>query len=358
MNPTDTPRLHGSFLQLWEGHLHWGPAGEWAALFDELSQLRSSMLIVQHAAVDRVVDDSCIRREGPRARLEFHRGPGGGFAGSVLDQLLQQAVPRGMSLRLGVLHDGDFWCRQVHLPLPDRTAMLDGLLARSRTLLAGLAPVAADHPAVTGWYLPLEVAVDNWPTPPLEEALFAHLRRTCEAVRAVDGRLPIAISGFANAGTPPSDLADFWGRLLDAVPLLDIVMFQDGVGARKLTLQQLPAYLMALDAVVDARGRELEAIVEVFDHPGAPRDTTGVPGPIDRISGQIAIAASFTDTLVAFQLPHYLCRPSSLPLADVEALREAYVERHLGSIADSPRTERDSCAQGLKGAPAGRPQPF
>jgi len=126
-------------------------------------------------------------------------------------------------------------------------------------------------------------------------------------------------------------LQAFWDGLLAEAPELGVVMFQDGVGVGKLSLEELPDVLAAVQRAVEGRRRELRVIVEVFRQTaGAPIDDrpfAAEPAPIERVRRQIAIARSFSTGLLAFTVPDYM-NPDDAPAKAqlYEEYRRACVE--------------------------------
>jgi hypothetical protein len=87
-------------------------------------------------------------------------------------------------------------------------------------------------------------------------------------------------------------------------------MFQDGVGAGKLAVEDLEPYYAALQETL--RGAcQFQIVVETFTQTGgAPLDLqpfSARPAPLDRIRRQLEMAARHSATpLVAFSAPEYM----------------------------------------------------
>jgi hypothetical protein len=125
----------------------------------------------------------------------------------------------------------------------------------------------------------------------------------------------VAISGFANARTDPQTLAMIWKALLSEAPI-DEVLFQDGVGAQKLSLADLEIYLPVLQQAVASQGRDFRVVVELFRQVSA-RPFRARPAPWTELERQLSLAAQYsTSGLMAFSVPEYLT-----PLGGTEAAR-------------------------------------
>jgi hypothetical protein len=132
----------------------------------------------------------------------------------------------------------------------------------------------------------------------------------------------VAISGFANGRTDPRAFGDFWRHLLAAAGI-DVVFFQDGVGAGKLSLAEVPLYLTALRQAVQSQSRTLQVVVELFRQV-SERPFRAQAASWDRVGRQLEIAGCFSPGgILAFSVPEYLT-PLGGPEAD--RLFKAYLQ--------------------------------
>ena len=112
----------------------------------------------------------------------------------------------------------------------------------------------------------------------------------------------LAASGFTNRARTASELAAFW-RELAARRRLARVLFQDGIGAGKMTLAAWPAYLEALRARL---GRRLDVVVEIFEPVPDPAGFRAQPAPLERVRLQAGLARRATGRPpLCFSLPDY-----------------------------------------------------
>jgi hypothetical protein len=327
-------RLDATFLQLYASHRLWRRDGEWKQLFDDLAGLQVREVIVQWTALHRVPQLA-------HGVVDFHRADGGGFEESVLETLLHHARRCQMQLVLGLVHDHDFWDDAVRLGEAQRATYLQDLGARTRTHFDTLLPLIQPYAAqVSGWYLPLEVALANWPDPPLRAHLGAFVGAVAQHLRSVDPHRPVAISGFVNgegtagfdAGDDTYDVAALWLGILNAAPALSTLLLQDGVGPGKQTVQSWATTLQTLHELLHEALPRLEVIVETFENCGTDASPDFQPTTPDRLRAQVAASAPWAQRLVAFQMPGYMCEPSDRDTAKRQALRAGYLNDHPSPI--------------------------
>ena len=101
----------------------------------------------------------------------------------------------------------------------------------------------------------------------------------------------------------------FWDSLLKATPI-DIVLFQDGIGADKLTFAQLPEYLASLQRATQINSRQLQVVVELFKqvtgNDSLSTQFAAEAAELERVQKQIMIDAAYGSDLVAFSIPEYM----------------------------------------------------
>lgn len=255
----------GTFIQLTRAHRQW-PESRWRELWGYLGALGAGRLIVQWTQ----------------------------DADELFDDLLPQVFASGLSIDLGLVHEPRYWSQG--------SAVFPGIEARLRALLPRLRPWTA-RPNFRGWYITTEVDDVRWQVEAARGELVRHLKTTVKAVRHVR-RAPVSVSGFSNGALKPAALADFWRHLLRETGTNQL-LFQDGIGAGKLTLESLPAYYQAL------RGVPHTAVIEIFE---MVREVPfeAVAAPLSRVQRQLALAGAAP---LAFSLPEY-ATPAGVATAD------------------------------------------
>jgi hypothetical protein len=302
------PRLQGTFLQLTSGHAAWTDE-DWRRLFGYFVRLRISELVVQWTLYDDVA---------------FYPGSRPSPVSGALPAVLRRADEHGMTVTVGLAHDSAYWAKVARDPALVEV-YLRTLEQRSLGVARELAPIVAAHRSFAGWYITEEIEDGSWKDPKARAVLFDYVRRLAGSVRTLRPGATVAISGFSNAETDPAVCFDFWRSLLRAAPV-DVVMFQDGVGAGKQKLAFLPLYLAAVRDATVAVGRDLQVIVETFQQVPDSATFKAVPAPWERLERQleIAAAASTRRGLQAFSVPEYM---TPLGGPDAERLFERYLTR-------------------------------
>lgn len=298
------PRLQGTFLQLTAAQGDWQP-DDWARLFGYFRQLHLSQLVIQWT----VYDDLSFS-PAPDLRQVPH---------PPLAAIFQQADEAGLQVWLGLAHDSGYW-EKIRRDPALVAVYLRRLRRRDEALAGRLAAQFGNHRFFRGWYITEEVDDVNWQEAPAQEVLFAYLRDLSKFLHELTPGAGVAISGFANGRTDPRAFADFWRNLLAAANI-DVVFFQDGVGAGKLSLAEVAPYLAALRQAVQSQSRTLQVVVELF-HRISERPFRAQAASWDRVARQLEIASRYsTGGILAFSVPDYLT-----PLAGPEADRlfEAY----------------------------------
>lgn len=291
---TDSPRLQGTFIQLWRTHSEWKPE-DWSRLFEYFRQLRLSWLVIQWT----VYEETAFY---PSQTFQAVPNP-------PLETILQLADAAGMKVFVGLAHDPTFWEKIRRDPVLVEV-YLRRLRLRSESAAGQLAPLVRHHPSFQGWYITEEIDDVNWRDPQARNVLFAYLQDVSGRLKAITPGGKVALSGFSNTQLDPLAFEEFWKALLEKASL-DEVLFQDGIGVRKLQLTYLPLYLGAIRRAVDAHSRNLQVVVELFQQVNGKlsgdEPFKAVPAPLERITRQVALAAHYaTSGVIAFSVPEYM----------------------------------------------------
>jgi hypothetical protein len=284
-------RLDGTYLQLIAAHARWS-ARDWERLFASFRALGLTRLVVQWTAYD------------DRA---FYGPAGEHSAMSPVERIMRLADVARMHVLVGLVQDPRYWDAIRAQPSTVRE-YLSALRARERAVASALAPALLTHPSFGGFYITEEIDDGLWTEPARREIVVAHVSQLATALHAIVPDRSVAISGFSTRGSDPQALEAFWSALLAAAPV-DVVIFQDGVGARNLDVDRVPRYLDAIAHAVTERNRRLEVVVEIFTEVDSGRDIRAfraVPAPLSRIVRQIEVAGRAGVPLIAFSVPEYM----------------------------------------------------
>ncbi len=259
--------LGGTFLQFWAEHLKW-EAERWERLFGYLAALRAKELVVQWSGYDGI------------------------DYGPLVEKVLELAEEGGMRVRVGLRHESGWWKDVEESP----SAALRRLEARAAEVDRRWCASVGRRKAFAGWYLPEEIDDVHWRGREAGEGL----GETVRAVRRKVGRL--AASGFASGAAEPGELAAFW-RGLARRSGLEEVLFQDGIGAGKTSLETWPGYAAAL---ARGLGRRFRVVVETFEASPGPGEFRAAPAGVERVLEQCRVAAKYSrKAALAFSMPEY-----------------------------------------------------
>jgi len=227
----------------------------------------------------------------------------------VLPKIINAAQKHNIRLWLGTHYNNNFW-DAVEYPEQKAREWLDHQLTmlkkRLPALISTVRHADPDHQTVIGWYISEEIDDQNWMLAGKEQALTDYLYKTVKLLRSEEPEWPIMISGFSNGYTPPIELAFFWKQILASTGI-DTLLFQDGVGADKLSLKQFADYAIQLGTLNDMRSEQVTFVVELFEitkEKGVVKLHTATPA---RVFQQLAEANKITRKgITLFSAPDYL----------------------------------------------------
>ncbi|UCF36229.1 MAG: DUF4434 domain-containing protein [Acidobacteriota bacterium] len=303
-----TVRIQGTFLQLTEDRSYGAPE-QLREIFEHCRDMGISELVIQWTVFDEL---AFFASEGNRTS----RAP-------VFGQLLELAAEYGISLHVGLVSDPAFWT-QIQKSHELTEQYLVRYRSRSKAAARELGMLLRESPGFKGWYLTEEIDDMNWLEPGRREVLFAHLSALTGYLRQLTPEMGVAISGFSNGFADPLTLGRFWQELVETTGVTT-VLFQDGVGARKLDLFSLPLYLEELQRSLANRAR-LIPVTELFEQAAGPEGAFGAhPAGLERVKRQLEIARKFSSgPLFAFSTIDYM---SSFAGEEAADLAERYLQQ-------------------------------
>ena len=211
---------------------------------------------------------------------------------SALESVVRAACGFGLKLWIGLHYDSQFWMRsaashaEVKKYLDSR---LQDLRQRLPQLLILLARENPPEDCIQGWYITDEIDDMTWSGDVKQNLLSDYLKATASLLHEARPDWPIAISGFTNQVKSPEAYAEFWDALLTASKI-DVLLFQDGVGAGKLTLETAMPYLQALVSMARRKKHTVITVLELFEMRTVDGKAQFSSANAARIKKQLALA--------------------------------------------------------------------
>ena len=269
--------MRGAFLSGLDEH----DAGYWRAAVRHMHRLGMDVAIIQTEAYLE-----------PAAGAWTLDAVGQPLIEAVLDAASGNAMRVFVGLALPESANGD--------PQAARDeALIAAIIERSKESAVRVSDRYGASPAFAGFYLPLE----TWtPGSPGElgqlPAYLAQLSRHC---RSLAPAKEIAISPFiSDLATDPMLTETTYTEILTGSEI-DVVMMQDGVGARAVAVAEfgtrVTPYLIAMKAAADAAGRQMWVNAESF--------AGDAPAPRARFRAQLKLARAVTPSVVTFDYASY-----------------------------------------------------
>ena len=291
-----TQDANRTFVQIWRQDAKRTPE-QWDQWFQEIHRLGFSEIIVQWSAYGRV---------------SFHRDQRTDQESSPsLDAFIQAAQRHKKRVWLGLDYDPDFWQAISGSPDTVQKYLHHRLQQISQRLPLLLQSVEKNDPQgqiVKGWYISDEIDDLNWQAPSRQKVLWAYLANLRKKLWQARTAWPTLISGFSNGVWPPEQLATFWNETLKRTKI-DGFLFQDGIGADKMTFKRLETYLRFFQANINDADRHFGVIVEIFQvkNNNSNASTNLQAADMTRVSQQLALARQYsTQPITIFAAPDYL----------------------------------------------------
>jgi len=184
-----------------------------------------------------------------------------------LTSIIQAACKADVKLWLGLHHDSQFWERSAQSKAQVKTYLNQRLVDLKQRLPALELAINAAVPhvrCIEGWYISDEIDDMTWADADYQQLLVNNLNATKQLLKKSRPKWPVAISGFTNRVKNPLEYGQFWDNLLTETGI-DLLLFQDGVGAGKLTLENEESYIRSLTAMALKKDYNVSVVVELFN---------------------------------------------------------------------------------------------
>ncbi len=288
---TARAELNGAFV--WLG---WNPGWNQARWSEELALMRDvgmDIIITGYSVNERIAD---YPTSLPSLTPSGH---------SPIEKILTDADAHGMDVYLGLILENAWWSQTD-------AAYYDGLAQLSMDVAAELYSLYSTHPSLKGFYLPEEIDNCRFTSEPARQTLVQHLLKpVSDYIHTLNPQLIFCEAPFYNPSCQqPADHGQWWIDTLTEAPHFDLVIPQDGIGARPgvITLEIIEDYFTAYKAACDATGRTLWSDLEVFEQVGV----LDPPPTIDRIVSQIETEQPLVERIVIWEwgyvTPHHSIR--------------------------------------------------
>ncbi|NKD86271.1 DUF4434 domain-containing protein [Haematospirillum jordaniae] len=266
-----------------------------------------------------------------------------------LPGLLAMAERNGIGLWIGLDLDPSFF--QVHERNPDllRVYFLRRELALE-ALLPDLGRLVATSPALHGWYITDELDDLHWQDTTRRALLTEHLAKITELLSSLtEHPVLIAISGFSNGRTSPSVLAEFWDTVLTK-GRIDRLLFQDSIGAGKLSVQESTLYR---DALAKKLGQRVHMVVEAFSVQQQNPDGSqfvGIPASTTEMHERLRLAMGAAMARpVLFSAPEYLLPSRAEEMSQSGNISTADRDHRAKALYDLQAKVAQQCVTSLPG---------
>lgn len=291
-------RFSGTFLQLRFDQEQW-QSQEWALLFSYFKRLGISKLVVQWSLYDDIAFY-------PTDNYRTVKNP-------PLETIMKLADAADIKVLLGLAHDPGYWDNIRRDPEWVKI-YLRQRMQQSISVAEQLKPLVSQHTSFEGWYITEEIDDINWRGPAARQLITSYLDKLSANLHKITNNKEVAVSCFTNAAVDPETFKEFWKSLLQPTSI-DIILFQDGIGVRKLDLQSLPLYLEAMQQAARVNSRDLYVVTEVFQQVSGPPindfSFRAIAADFERVKEQMEIASNYSQHIIAFNIPDYMIPEAS-----------------------------------------------
>lgn len=254
--------IAGTFLQPTKTMETWDNE-KWDTLFDTYRKLGIREIIVQWV----VFEENASKAEKPNKpeALEETNEPVKfvpEYNLSVIKKILEYAECNGMLVTLGGVFYNSYWERVKSEP---ELIQVHFMRIRKATMEA-IKPIAQQlqsSPVFAGWYISQEIDDRTWLSEEYRSILCTFIKDSHGDLSTLVPNKPISISAFSNGWASPETLGQFWRTVADETGL-ERILFQDGVGVKKLGIKDVPIYLNIMQQKMQGACCTIQPVLEIF----------------------------------------------------------------------------------------------
>lgn len=274
----------GTFLQPTNSMETWD-SEKWDTLFDTYRKLGICEIIVQWVVFEENAGTKedltkSDPLEEPSEPVKFVPE----YNLSVIKKILEYAECNGMLVTLGGVFYNSFWERVKSEP---ELIQVHFMRIRKATMEA-IKPIAQQlqsSPVFAGWYISQEIDDRTWLSEAYRSILCTFIKDSHGDLSTLVPNKPISISAFSNGWASPETLGQFWRAVADESGIAR-VLFQDGVGVKKLGIKDVPIYLSIMQQRMQGSCCTIQPVLEIFTQ--LERDTfKAEPASLQRIQEQM-----------------------------------------------------------------------
>lgn len=254
--------IAGTFLQPTKTMETWD-SNKWDTLFDTYRKLGIREIIVQWV----VFEENAGTTEEPQ-KPEALEEPSEPIQSvptynlSVISKIFEYAECNGMLVTLGGVFYNSYWERIKSEP---ELIQVHFMRIRKATMEA-IKPIAQQlqsSPVFAGWYISQEIDDRTWLSEEYRSILCSFIKDTHGDLSTLVPNKPISISAFSNGWASPEKLGQFWRTVADESGI-ERVLFQDGVGVKKLGIKDVPIYLSIMQQKMQGSCCTIQPVLEIF----------------------------------------------------------------------------------------------
>ncbi|MHA1680442.1 MAG: DUF4434 domain-containing protein, partial [Promethearchaeota archaeon] len=319
------PVLSGTFVQ-YSGLSSWG-FSEWDTEFNNLKQIGIDTVILQWALESGTNETYYQSGTFPfkdSAVSPLMKAPGETDP-DVVRTFFYLAHEYEMKFWLGLSIDWEFWTKLDNATWKSRE------LTKIGTMVSELLQSNGNETSWVGFYIPYESSLGTSTESASKIGTFfgdvVSLVRTIEdGVNTTVPRRSFAIAPFAGPVKWAPTAINYWKALLSP-SAMDVVMIQDGVGCLRNDVEHdLPAIFATLKDACHSLDITLWVDVEIFTRTSVDGEVfQAEPASINGIEAQLEVASRYAESLVSFDIPHYMSDQYSNSAKDLYADYSLYI---------------------------------
>lgn len=204
-----------------------------------------------------------------------------------LNLLMEETEKLGMKVFMSAGYYGN-WTR------PEYNMADSEVTRRAFNAMEQLVEQFGQYQSFYGWYLPDETCVDGY----FSEEFIAYINRYSAHMHALNPTHKMLVAPYGTRLLHPDDRYIAQLEQIDA----DFIAYQDEVGVRKTSVEEVPAFYEGLRRAHDKAGRSaLWADIETFDFEGEVYHSPLIPAPEERIRRQIEAVSPYVDRILMYQ---------------------------------------------------------